>query len=404
MAFTPLAQAPGANQDLLRQAMMRQMLTAQAPQNMPEAMTEIGRVIGLMLAQRGAAGRDEATNQAALDVLSGKPGDVGGGTGFAGSPELAGQTNLASPGAMPEMSRQEIEAILVADPGMREPLLRMAVERRIPQTPEPISPWQQAQLEQDDRQFQAGQQLTREEMAADQAFRTASLAKEDKGKPFEVAKFKMDLRRAAGDRPEVKGYQALAAAVTSANEAAGRDTRAADTNIIYATAKVFDPEGSVREGDQVVVTNSAALPERVLGLINYVNGGGRLTAPQRQELLAEVNSRARVWNENALAAVRDVGQEGVEAGVLASPDDLIRLPKIGPMAAPPPEQPAAETARGVIGDIRSTVEGALGLGEAEASVPPPAATPAAASPQLDFTTEIEASRKRIEDLKRKLGR
>jgi hypothetical protein len=101
-----------------------------------------------------------------------------------------------------------------------------------------------------------------------------------------------DLRKEFNALPVVKNYNAVVPVIQSAREAATTDTAAADMNLVYAVAKVNDPESVVRESETAMVVASGSPAHRFLGQFNYVAGGGRLTAEQRKELMNELESRA----------------------------------------------------------------------------------------------------------------
>lgn len=91
--------------------------------------------------------------------------------------------------------------------------------------------------------------------------------------------------------PPVKAYRVVVPMLESAKDAATRPTRAADINLIYAFAKLMDPESVVRESETGIVTASASVADRLQGLIGQLNGGQMLQPETRQRLLAELQSR-----------------------------------------------------------------------------------------------------------------
>jgi hypothetical protein len=113
--------------------------------------------------------------------------------------------------------------------------------------------------------------------------------------PFDV---ETKLRQEFNGLPEVKAFKEIVPIVRSAREAVTRNGRAADLNLVYAVAKVFDPMGAVREFDQVGVENASAIPDRIMSWINYVNNGGKITGtPIAAQIMTEVESRAAQWQE-----------------------------------------------------------------------------------------------------------
>lgn len=89
----------------------------------------------------------------------------------------------------------------------------------------------------------------------------------------------------------VKNYQTVVPIYKSMVDAAKTNSRAADLNLVYGMAKIFDPTSVVREGEQVLVQNTAALPDQLIGMINRLNGGQALQPDTRAALLTQAKSR-----------------------------------------------------------------------------------------------------------------
>lgn len=120
-----------------------------------------------------------------------------------------------------------------------------------------------------------------------------------------------ELRKEFNSLPQVKSYGEVQPVLQSAREALGNDTAAADLNLIYAAAKIMDPNSVVRESETSMVVGSGSPAQRMLGQFNYVAGGGRLTPQARKNLMAEVESRARGYESGYKAARK--AYEGVAA-------------------------------------------------------------------------------------------
>lgn len=99
------------------------------------------------------------------------------------------------------------------------------------------------------------------------------------------------LRSAFEGLQTVKNLRQLVPIVESVRTAVGRDTPAADLNIIYSLAKVLDPESVVLSTEMQLGMGTGSPAERVSGLYNYVLNGGRLTGDTREKLLDEIKSR-----------------------------------------------------------------------------------------------------------------
>lgn len=80
-------------------------------------------------------------------------------------------------------------------------------------------------------------------------------------------------------------------------------TRASDLNLVYGLGKIFDPGSVVREGEMVLVQDTAALPDWLIGQINRLNGGQALQEGTRQAILTEAKTRmdayAQQWEQDA---------------------------------------------------------------------------------------------------------
>ena len=122
------------------------------------------------------------------------------------------------------------------------------------------------------------------------------------------------MRKEFAALPEVKAIKEIIPAQQSATDAIKRDTAQADINLIYATAKIFDPTSVVREGEYATVNNSQPPAERFQGLISHLTGGGKLTPATRRALLAEVNSRANAAKGSYDAARTAYGEVAQRRG------------------------------------------------------------------------------------------
>ncbi|WP_020695292.1 hypothetical protein [Reyranella massiliensis] len=94
-----------------------------------------------------------------------------------------------------------------------------------------------------------------------------------------------------GREPAVKAYRTVVPMLESAKDAATRPTRAADLNLVYAFAKMMDPESVVRESETAGVVATASVADRLAGYIGQLNGQAMLSPETRQKLLSELESR-----------------------------------------------------------------------------------------------------------------
>jgi hypothetical protein len=99
-------------------------------------------------------------------------------------------------------------------------------------------------------------------------------------------------------RNEVHGqqsYKRLAVAMPVYNslvDAAGRDDRGSDLNLIYGFATIMDPDSVVRGEEMTMVKAIATLPDKLKSeVMSQMNETGRLSPTVRASLMREANSR-----------------------------------------------------------------------------------------------------------------
>lgn len=148
-----------------------------------------------------------------------------------------------------------------------------------------------------------------------------------RGNAPDVPKVSGELRKEFNQLPQVKSYGEVQPVIQSAREAVKDDTAAADLNIIYAAAKIFDPTSVVRESETTMVVNSGSPAQRFMGQWDYVAGGGRLTPQARKQLMAQIESRARGYESGYKAARK--AYEGVASKVGADPAQVFIEPFAG---------------------------------------------------------------------------
>lgn len=105
------------------------------------------------------------------------------------------------------------------------------------------------------------------------------------------------LRQEVQGLPSYKNLAQAAPVYRSMVDAAGRDNRAADVNLIYGMAKIMDPGSVVRESEMSVAQAIATLPQRLQAEVkSQVEKTGRLTPELRQDIMQEANSRIKSYN------------------------------------------------------------------------------------------------------------
>lgn len=130
------------------------------------------------------------------------------------------------------------------------------------------------------------------------------------------------LRTELSKLPSYQNISQAAPIYKSMHDAAGRNTKAADLNMVYGLGKIMDPGSVVREGEIQMANNAQGWQEKLNGVIAQINGQGGLTPEGRQALMAEALSRMQAYK-----AVYDQDAEqyrGIAARNRANPDDVVR--------------------------------------------------------------------------------
>ncbi len=121
--------------------------------------------------------------------------------------------------------------------------------------------------------------------------------------------------------PSYKNLSQAAPIYTAMFDAASRNSKASDLNMVYGLGKIMDPGSVVREGEMLMVKNAAGLSEQVLGAINALNGGAALTPETRIALMQEAKGRVDSYKQ---AFDNDVKQyQGIVERNRMNPADVI---------------------------------------------------------------------------------
>ena len=106
--------------------------------------------------------------------------------------------------------------------------------------------------------------------------------------------------------------------------------------MVYGLGKIFDPTSVVREGEMVMVKNTAALPDWFQQAVSKFNGESGLTPELRARIMDEAKSRMGAYGAEANALKKQY--EGIAARHGINMDDiwqgLEKLPDFNPQAAP----------------------------------------------------------------------
>lgn len=147
-----------------------------------------------------------------------------------------------------------------------------------------------------------------------------------------------DIRKEIQGLPSYKNFAQAAPIYDTMVDASSRDNKAADLNLVYGLGKIFDPGSVVREGEMIMVKDTASLPDWFIGTIQSVNGGARLQPETRAAILREARSRIDAYKgmyDNDLGQYRKIAQAyGLDETLMLPPMPQLRdLPQVG---APPP--------------------------------------------------------------------
>lgn len=103
------------------------------------------------------------------------------------------------------------------------------------------------------------------------------------------------LRTEVQGLPSYKNLTQAAPIYKTMLDSAGRNTRASDLNLVYGLGKIFDPGSVVREGEMVMVKNTASVPDWLVGAANSLNGGAALQPATRDAIMREAFSRIQSY-------------------------------------------------------------------------------------------------------------
>lgn len=104
------------------------------------------------------------------------------------------------------------------------------------------------------------------------------------------------LRKEIQQLPSYKNLSQALPIYRSMAETAGRNSKASDLNLVYGLGKIMDPTSVVREGEMVMVKNTASLPDWFQGAIASLNGGAALTPETRQAIMTEAYGRVQGYD------------------------------------------------------------------------------------------------------------
>jgi spore germination cell wall hydrolase CwlJ-like protein len=145
------------------------------------------------------------------------------------------------------------------------------------------------------------------------------------------------LRKEVQDLPSYKNLAQAAPIYKSMREAASRDNRAADVNMIYGLGKIMDPTSVVRESEMSIAQMVATLPQHLRATVqSQLQGSGRLSPEVREAIMQEAYSRIQAYQG---MFDQDAGMyRGIATRGRMNTDDV--LPNFGKFEAPVINKPA----------------------------------------------------------------
>lgn len=149
------------------------------------------------------------------------------------------------------------------------------------------------------------------------------------------------LRKEVQNLPSYKNLAQAAPIYDAMRATAGTDSKASDLNLVYGLGKIMDPGSVVREGEMIMVKNTASLPDWLIGAANSLNGGQALTPETRAAILKEAHNRVTSYKG---IYDKDVEQyTGIAKRRRMDPQDVIQ--NFGPFEpwSPPAKPPAPGT-------------------------------------------------------------
>jgi hypothetical protein len=168
------------------------------------------------------------------------------------------------------------------------------------------------------------------------------------------------LRNEIQGLPSYKNLSQAAPIYTAMSDAASKNTKASDLNLVYGLGKIMDPGSVVREGEMLMAKNTAGLSETLVGAINSLNGGAALTPDTRIALMREAKGRLDAYKQSFdqdMQQYQGIAERGRmnQADVIPQFPQATEFERAGPPV--PPELPQLiAAARQAQGQQGSTVQ------------------------------------------------
>ena len=161
------------------------------------------------------------------------------------------------------------------------------------------------------------------------------------------SKGETELRKEFNDLPAVKNYALARPAYEAAVDALKRNTPQSDINLVYAIAKLYDPNSVVREGEYGTIASSQAIPDRIKGWAQYLQGGGRFTPETRAQIARELEGRHGVLRKDFDGVASQYADIAKGRGL----DPINIIPRFD-AAKPPTDNPLPLPASGKASDLQ----------------------------------------------------
>lgn len=143
------------------------------------------------------------------------------------------------------------------------------------------------------------------------------------------------LRKEIQGLPSYKNVQQALPIYRAMIATAPNKTRASDLNLVYGLGKIFDPGSVVREGEMVMVKDTASLPDWLIGEINRLNGGQALQEDTRNAILTEARTRMdaylQAWGSDASQYKGIAQRNGLDLADVIP--DIGEVPEFKPLGA-----------------------------------------------------------------------
>lgn len=232
------------------------------------------------------------------------------------TPELVAQykaQTAANPASIPQLAETAFRSVLSAKDQLSKVDTLNAGDRQVTQSVDPVTE-KVAQLgtqvigQSADNKATTSASIENNKRTVGASLENAAATREVANATRDAAKIQTGFANEQGLRkefeglPEVKNYKQAYPAYAAVKDSVGRNTPQSDINLVYAIAKLYDPNSVVREGEYATVANSPNIPERIKGYAQYLAGGGRLSPETKKQILDEATGRMGTYEAEARKA------------------------------------------------------------------------------------------------------